>query len=138
MISDLWYKNAVIYCLSVGTFMDANGDGISGKPNYVWDPATEEMQLGRFGLKANTASILTQVAGAYNNDMGISNKVFPKETGWGQSQMDDLTDDPELPDSILNAVKFYIRTLQVPARRNVTNSQVIRNRCQQGRFFHCP
>jgi maltose alpha-D-glucosyltransferase/alpha-amylase len=28
MISDLWYKNAIIYCLSVGTFMDADGDGI--------------------------------------------------------------------------------------------------------------
>ena len=28
MINDLWYKNAVIYCLSVGTFMDANGDGV--------------------------------------------------------------------------------------------------------------
>jgi maltose alpha-D-glucosyltransferase / alpha-amylase len=28
MISDLWYKNAIIYCLSVGTYMDANGDGI--------------------------------------------------------------------------------------------------------------
>lgn len=28
MINDLWYKNAVVYCLSVGTFMDANGDGI--------------------------------------------------------------------------------------------------------------
>ncbi|MGV7033905.1 alpha-amylase family protein [Methylobacterium symbioticum] len=28
MITDLWYKNAVIYCLSVRTFMDANGDGI--------------------------------------------------------------------------------------------------------------
>ncbi|HEY0759865.1 MAG TPA: alpha-amylase family protein [Acidisarcina sp.] len=28
MIEDLWYKNAVIYCLSVGTYMDANGDGI--------------------------------------------------------------------------------------------------------------
>src|SRR6195256_6071080 len=28
MINDLWYKNAVIYCLSVGTFMDADGDGI--------------------------------------------------------------------------------------------------------------
>jgi len=27
-INDLWYKNAVIYCLSVGTYMDANGDGI--------------------------------------------------------------------------------------------------------------
>jgi maltose alpha-D-glucosyltransferase/alpha-amylase len=28
MINDLWYKNAIIYCLSVETFMDANGDGI--------------------------------------------------------------------------------------------------------------
>jgi maltose alpha-D-glucosyltransferase / alpha-amylase len=27
MINDLWYKNAVVYCLSVATFMDANGDG---------------------------------------------------------------------------------------------------------------
>src|SRR5438309_9288211 len=28
MINDLWYKNVMIYCLSVGTFMDSNGDGI--------------------------------------------------------------------------------------------------------------
>src|SRR5579862_4019571 len=28
MIDDLWYKNGVIYCLSVGTYMDANGDGV--------------------------------------------------------------------------------------------------------------
>ncbi|MGF6495996.1 maltose alpha-D-glucosyltransferase/alpha-amylase [Luteibacter sp. 621] len=27
MINDLWYKNAVIYCLSVATFQDSNGDG---------------------------------------------------------------------------------------------------------------
>jgi maltose alpha-D-glucosyltransferase / alpha-amylase len=28
MIDDLWYKNAIFYCLSIGTYMDANGDGI--------------------------------------------------------------------------------------------------------------
>ena len=28
MVNDLWYKNAIIYCLSVGTFMDANADGV--------------------------------------------------------------------------------------------------------------
>ena len=28
MINDLWYKNAIIYCLSVATYMDANGDGV--------------------------------------------------------------------------------------------------------------
>src|ERR1019366_6618514 len=28
MINDLWYKNGVIYCLSVATYMDANGNGV--------------------------------------------------------------------------------------------------------------
>jgi len=28
MINDLWYKNAVIYCLSVASYMDVNGDGV--------------------------------------------------------------------------------------------------------------
>jgi maltose alpha-D-glucosyltransferase/alpha-amylase len=28
MINDLWYKNAIVYCLSVATYMDANEDGI--------------------------------------------------------------------------------------------------------------
>ena len=28
MINDLWYKNAIVYNLSVGTYMDANGDGV--------------------------------------------------------------------------------------------------------------
>jgi maltose alpha-D-glucosyltransferase / alpha-amylase len=28
MIHDLWYKNAIIYCLNVETFVDSNGDGV--------------------------------------------------------------------------------------------------------------
>jgi len=28
VIKDLWYKNAIVYCLHVGTYMDSNGDGI--------------------------------------------------------------------------------------------------------------
>jgi maltose alpha-D-glucosyltransferase / alpha-amylase len=28
VINDLWYKNSIIYCLSVGTYMDADGDGV--------------------------------------------------------------------------------------------------------------
>ena len=70
--------------LSKADVNDANGDGISGKPNYVWDAHTQSRKLGRFGLKANTASILTQFAAAYNNDMGVTNFVFPRETNYGQ------------------------------------------------------
>jgi maltose alpha-D-glucosyltransferase / alpha-amylase len=35
MINDLWYKNAIIYCLSVSTYMDANGDGIGDFPGLM-------------------------------------------------------------------------------------------------------
>ena len=28
VINDLWYKNAIVYCLSVGSYVDANGDGV--------------------------------------------------------------------------------------------------------------
>ncbi len=107
---------------------DINNDGISGKANHVWDPVKNTMMIGRFGHKSNTATILTQVAAAYNNDMGITNGVFKNETTQGQSQTDLLTDDPEVPDSILHAVKFYVQTLQVPARRNVTSPEVIRGK----------
>jgi CxxC motif-containing protein (DUF1111 family) len=112
--------------LSRTDISDANHDGISGKPNYVWDPATSSVKIGRFGWKANTASILTQVAGAYNQDMGITNSVFPLENTHSQRQFDHLSDDPELPDSLLHAVSFYVQSLAVPARRNIADNDVVK------------
>jgi maltose alpha-D-glucosyltransferase/alpha-amylase len=32
---DLWYKNAVIYCVDVETFMDSNGDGVGDFPGLT-------------------------------------------------------------------------------------------------------
>ncbi|MEO8766707.1 MAG: di-heme oxidoredictase family protein [Ginsengibacter sp.] len=110
--------------LSFADENDKDHDGISGKPNYVWNPHTGTMQLGRFGLKANTSEIKVQVASAYQQDMGVTNSIFPNESSYGQIQSDGLDDDPELPDSILNAVAFYVRTLAVPARRNVADAGV--------------
>ena len=31
-VSDLWWKNAVVYCLDVETYMDGNGDGVGDFP----------------------------------------------------------------------------------------------------------
>ncbi len=103
---------------------DADGDGISGKINYVYNPETKRREPGRFGLKANTPTLRVQVAGAYHQDMGITNAVFPVESSWQQPQLDALNDDPELPDSLLHAVVFYVQTLAVPARRNVADPVV--------------
>jgi maltose alpha-D-glucosyltransferase/alpha-amylase len=35
MINDLWYKNAIIYCLSVGTYLDTNADGVGDFPGLM-------------------------------------------------------------------------------------------------------
>ncbi|MFT3704892.1 MAG: di-heme oxidoredictase family protein [Agriterribacter sp.] len=107
---------------------DTDGDGISGKANYVWNFITNSTTLGRFGWKANQPNLLQQVAAAYNQDIGITNSVFPQESSLTQPQYDKLLDDPEITDSLLYSVEFYIRTLAVPGRRNLTDATV-----QQGK-----
>ena len=105
---------------------DADGDGISGKPNYVWNPVSNKVALGRFGLKANNPTLLVQVAGAFHQDMGITNPVFTREACYGQPQYDEREDEPEISDSMLRATASYIQSLAVPARRDVTDVTVLR------------
>lgn len=100
---------------------DLNNDGISGRVNQVWDIVSETTVIGRFGLKANSPSVLVQTAGAYHSDMGITNELFPVESTAGQPQNDGSSDDPELRRGVLNDVAFYIQTLAVPARRNIND-----------------
>lgn len=105
---------------------DQNGDGIIGKANYVWDSYTKKTELGRFGVKANTSTLLMQVATAYQQDMGVTSYAQPVESADGQSQMSIIAKnsdpEPELVDSLLNYVTFYVQTLAVPARRDVLDS----------------
>lgn len=112
--------------LSYADENDANGDGISGRPNYVYNPQTRQREMGRFGLKSNNPNIHIQVASAFNQDIGITNYIFPIENSFGQLQYDGLGDDPEIADSMLDATTFYIRTLAVPARRNVTDEVALK------------
>lgn len=104
---------------------DTDGDGISGKANLVWDVMSGSLKLGRFGWKAGQPSLIQQSAGAYNEDMGVTNFIFPVENSFGQSQYDGISDETELSDSLLHAVGFYMQTLGVPARRNVNDPEVM-------------
>lgn len=120
---------------------DADGDGISGRPNYVVpddfvptdEPggfvADEEFpegvpQLGRFGRKASVSSLLLQVAKAYHEDIGITNDFLPIENknplASRATEAADRVPDPELPAEELRAVLAYIRLLAPPAPGEMT------------------
>jgi CxxC motif-containing protein (DUF1111 family) len=106
---------------------DTDGDGVSGRPNRVWDARSGEQIIGRFGWKANVATVEQQVAGAFHGDIGITSALHPDEdcpdaqTACAASA---TGGSPELTDDRLAAVTFYGRTLAVPAMRDVGDDSV--------------
>lgn len=117
--------------LSNADASDVDGDGISGRANYVFDPFYNATVIGRFGWKANTGSIPVQVAAAFNGDLGIKSPMFPNENHTSnQSVLDALPNggDPEIIQDDLDKVTLYCRTLGVPIRRNQGTPEVMRGR----------
>lgn len=78
---------------------DSNRDGISGRAAIVRDLGTGERRVGRFGWKAQHATLLVFGADAYRNEMGITNDLFREELGVGltaeQYRQCDPFPDPE-------------------------------------------
>jgi len=107
---------------------DVDGDGISGHPNMVWDELQQQVSIGRFGWKAGNPTLVQQTAGAYKEDMGITNPLFHVENSVGQTQGDSLVDDPEIDLEILQTTAFYTQSLGVPARRNTEDPNVRRGK----------
>jgi CxxC motif-containing protein (DUF1111 family) len=58
---------------------DSDGDGIRGRAAIVDDLVTGRKRVGRFGWKAQHATLLAFAADAYMNEMGITNDFFPVE-----------------------------------------------------------
>lgn len=99
---------------------DADGDGISGRPNRVWDILKQREQMGRFGWKAEQPSVLQQSAGAFHADMGISSGLV---TGQNctvtetRCQYAESGGMPEISDKLLERVTLYVANLAVPDLR---------------------
>lgn len=106
---------------------DVNGDGISGKANYVWDAKNNTTALGRFGWKANQPSVFQQTCGALSGDLGITTNLFNSENCSGISNCGSLANGgtPEMPDDKLAPLVLYTTVLAVPARRNWKDQNVL-------------
>lgn len=103
-------------------------DGIVGKLNQVWDISSQQTRIGRFGAKANVASLRAQTAEALLGDLGITSPLLPKENCMPvqqECQQAPSGGTPELTRAQLDELEFYFRYLAVPARRNINDPQVI-------------
>lgn len=117
--------------------LDGDGDGISGRPNWVtppaYLPATEPgagagPRLGRFGRKAQVSSLLQQVTEAYSQDMGITSDLIPAENYGPRpaaaTVAADLVADPELSADVVVTVTNYVRLLAPPAPGAITGARL--------------
>ena len=83
---------------------DADGDGISGRANIVWNQERGEAAIGRFGHKATEPTLRQQTAAAFASDIGLTNPLFlPPD------QLQDITERQ------LAATTFFVSALAVPA-----------------------
>ena len=130
---------------------DRDHDGITGHPNRVWDVATQQTVIGRFGWKANQPNLLQQAAAAFNGDLGITSPFFPLESNVPGGGRNKKGPGIKLPSSGLSSITaaaamlkssatsaaptdidtealfstaFYTGTLGVPATRNTGDPQV--------------
>ena len=114
--------------LSLADEKDINGDGISGRPNWITIPSycSERKQtiyrngkyIGRFGKKAAVYDLLQQTVNAYNQDMGINSTYEHYNTYNGQEA------DAEVNNQTVQHVVFYLQTLKAPIQRNQDNQDV--------------
>ena len=112
---------------------DSDGDGVSGRVAIVTDVATGDPRVGRFGWKAQHATLLAFSGDAYRNEMGITNDLFREEVANGVDaemlELCDLVPDPE--DGVepltglrgIDAFELFMKFL-APLDRGATDGQV--------------
>ncbi|MFV0360768.1 di-heme oxidoredictase family protein [Tropicimonas sp.] len=121
---------------------DADGDGISGRPNRVWSLEYRQWMLGRFGWKAGQPTVAQQSSDAFFNDIGISTPLHA--ASWGNCTASQTAcraaphgttgngEGLEIPAAGFDLVAYYARNLAVPARRDVDTADTLHGK----RIFH--
>jgi hypothetical protein len=104
---------------------DLDGDGISGRVNWVVPLETPDgpPRAGRFGWKAQVATVLTFSADASRNEMGLTNRLIPTENAPNGNvellaQCDEIADPEDLADEegfdFIDRVTHFQRLLGPP------------------------
>ncbi|MDX2423751.1 MAG: di-heme oxidoredictase family protein [Amphritea sp.] len=128
---------------------DLNSDGISGRPNWVWDQQQEQLTIGRFGWKAGNPTVLEQTVSALSHDIGISTPYRPSPYGDCTLRQTTCLDQPEgntpqqdnseASAELVQLLVFYTRNLAPPVRPAAQQPEVLRGKAifQRSGCSHC-
>lgn len=118
--------------LSMADPDDADGDGISGVPNWNTIPwyavpfsnavIKDGKYICRFGKKGSVYNLLQQTANAYNQDIGVTSTFEPYDV------YSHLEIDPEVSTQTVNSVVFYLKTLKAPIQRSQKNETILKGK----------
>ncbi|HSV68917.1 MAG TPA: di-heme oxidoredictase family protein [Methylibium sp.] len=107
-------------------------DGIAGRAATIVDIASGQWRVGRFGWKAQHASLLSFAADAYLNEMGVTNRFFPVENAPNGNvalvdRFDSVPDpedtlDPATGRGDVDALADFMRLLAPPPQPRQTPS----------------
>jgi len=92
----------------------------AGRVNHITDVASGKTRVGRFGWKAQQATLLAFSGDAYVNEMGITNRFFPTENApngdLNKLHACDAVPDPEDKSDDVTAFANFMRMLAPPPR----------------------
>jgi CxxC motif-containing protein (DUF1111 family) len=92
----------------------------AGRVNRLLDVASGQFRVGRFGWKAQQATLLAFSGDAYVNEMGITNRLFPTENAPNGDAAKlarcDTVKDPEDSEDDVTAFTNFMRFLAPPPR----------------------
>ncbi|HEY0586603.1 MAG TPA: di-heme oxidoredictase family protein [Pseudoduganella sp.] len=99
-----------------------DADGVKGAANFVYDPETGAVRLGRFGWKASKATLRHQAAAALLQDMSVTSPVYPNRScssdpaGCRSATAQRGVSEPEL-----QLISQYLALVAVPAQRSLSS-----------------
>jgi CxxC motif-containing protein (DUF1111 family) len=112
----------------------AQADGVRGRAALVTDVVSGSTRVGRFGWKAQQATLLAFAGDAYLNEMGVTNRYFPTENAPNGNQallavwdrVPELEDavDPATGTSDIDHAADFMRLLAPPATLRATASSL--------------
>ncbi len=99
-----------------------DADGVKGTAQYVYDPETGAVRLGRFGWKAGKATLRHQSAEALLLDMGVTSPIYPNRAcNNGPAACAAGGAQAGISEADLQSIANYLALLAVPAQRSLAS-----------------